>query len=528
MRAGARELSSYQPNRALGWLYERFFDHIAVDEAWARRVREADARGTVVYVLRSVSFVDFLALDYLTKRHHLPEIRFASDLGLWLLEPLGKGWLSALSPRTAHDDERELRHAVESGASAVLFLKRPPALLEPGARGKIEGDLHLRALFAAQKKSDRPILLVPQVFVWSKRPDVISHNAVDLVLGPREWPGRLRTVAQFLANYKHVTMRAGEPIDLAAFLAQEGAHANGEGLVRRITYSMLRRLERERRAVLGPMRKPADRLREEVVRSPKLQRLISEMAGEGREERRVLGLRAIEMLREMEAAPDARAIATLSVTVETIFQRIFADIEADEEGLERIRAASKEGPVVLLPSHKSHIDYLVLSYLLFKRHIRIPMIAAGDNLNFFPLGPVFRRAGAFYIRRSFKGDRLYGAVVDAYMRRLLIDGHSLEFFLEGGRSRTGKLLPPKLGLLSLVIDAALEVHPKKVHFAPVSIGYERMVEEQAYLHELRGGEKRKEDVGRSYRARMSLPGVTGVSMCRSAKSSRSATYLRKR
>ena len=115
---------------------------------------------------------------------------------------------------------------------------------------------------------------------------------------------------------------------------------------------------------------------------------------------------------------------------------------------------------------------------------------------------MLRRAGAFFIRRSFKGDRLYGAVVDAYMRRLLQDGWPLEFFLEGGRSRTGKLLPPKLGLLTIVVDGLGaergpgESHGRKVCFCPISIGYERLVEEKSYVHELSGGEKKKEDVRR--------------------------------
>ena len=120
------------------------------------------------------------------------------------------------------------------------------------------------------------------------------------------------------------------------------------------------------------------------------------------------------------------------------------------------------------------------------------MIAAGDNLSFFPLGPIFRRAGAFFIRRSFRGDRLYAAVVDAYVRRLIRDGYPIELFLEGGRSRTGKLLAPKFGLLNMVVDAALALPRNgRCYFVPVSIGYERVVETSSYERELTGGEKQR-------------------------------------
>ena len=502
-----RPLVAYEPNAVLGWLYHRFFEHIVVDEAWAAAVREADRRGTVVYVLRNLSFLDFIALDHLIKRLNLPQVRFANDLGLWVLEPMGRGWLSAIGRTGGHNDEadaQDLRRVIRDGSSAALFLKRPPSLLTPASsrnsgRGRIEGDVYVRTLFEMQRETERPILLVPQVFVWSKQPDAAQRNLVDTVLGPREWPGKVRTVAQFLANYKNVTLRAGEPVDVKAFLASEKADnghapASDEVLVRRLTYTLLRRLERERRAVIGPTKKPSDRMREEVVRSPKLKKVIYDMAGPGEAERQVLTFRAVSMLREMEADLDMGTIAALDVTVEQLLPRMFGALEVDQPGIERLRKAMRDGTVVLLPSHKSHIDYIVLAYVLYTHHLQLPIIAAGENLNFFPIGPLLRRAGAFFIRRNFRGDRLYSAVVDAYIRRLIIDGFSLEFFLEGGRSRTGKLLPPKVGLLSLAVDAALGVRPRQIFFCPISIGYERVPEEKSYVHELSGGEKQKEDM----------------------------------
>jgi len=489
-----RPLVSYEPNALLAWVYRRFFESIEVDEAWARAVRDADARGTVVYVLRSLSFVDFLALDYLTKRHHLPQIRFANDLGLWILEPMGRGWLNALRPRTAESDVADLERAVKGGTSAALFLKRPPHLLEGRGRGRIEGDHLIRALIDVQRgRSDR-ILLVPQVFVWSRSAGTRGAGFVDSLFGPSEWPGQARSIAQFVANWRHATLRAGEPVDLQEFLARESDGAGDDVLVRRLTYTLLRRLERERRAIVGSARKPADRLREEVIRSPKLQKVITDMAGEGARERTVITARALSMMREMEASLDVNAIAALAPVFEQVSSRMFSAIEVDQPGIERLREHGKEGTLILLPSHKSHVDYLALAWVLYEHKLQLPLVAAGDNLNFFPMGPIFRRAGAFFIRRSFAGDRLYAAVVDAYVRRLIKDGQSLEFFLEGGRSRTGKLLSPKLGLLSLVVDAALGVPTRTAWFCPVSIGYERFVEEKAFVHELAGGEKAKEDV----------------------------------
>jgi glycerol-3-phosphate O-acyltransferase len=463
----------------------------------------AERRGTVVYVLRNLSFVDFLALDHLTKKLSLPRIRFANDLGLWVFEPnIGSRTIvSSVMPRSEADDVRRLRKAIDGGDSAALFLKRPPSLLEPAlrnlpARGRKEGDAFLRELLVAQRSRNIPILLVPQVFVWTRSQDAQKQNLVDSLFGPREWPGKIRTVTQFLMNWRHVTLRAGEPLDLQEFL-RDSPEADEGILVRRLTYALLRRLERERRAVIGPTKKPPDRLRDQVVRSPRLQKVIRDMAGEGEQERRVLGFRALAMLKELETEIDPSALRAMDTAFDQTVARMYSGFEIDHEGIERLRAAAKDGTLVLLPSHKSHVDYIILTRIFMHANMPVPLVAAGDNLAFFPLGPILRRGGAFFIRRSFRGDRLYGAVVDAYMRRLILDGWPLEFFLEGGRSRTGKLLPPKLGLLSIVVDAVLGAaagSQRKVYFCPISIGYERVVEEREYVRELTGGEKKKEDV----------------------------------
>jgi glycerol-3-phosphate O-acyltransferase len=487
----------YEPNAALRALYHRFFDRIQVDESWVLRVRDLAAEGSVVYVLRSLNFIDFFALDHLTKRYALPQIRFVNNLGLWVLNPMGKGWLNAILPRAGVTAADELGDALDRGGSAALFLKRPPGVLDVATgntrgRGLKEGDELVHALIDLQRQNEQPILLVPQVFVWTKQPDTRGTRPLDFILGSREWPSPARVVGQFLYNYKHVALKAGEPLNLKEFLSAENG-VSDPARVRRITYAMLRRLERERRSVTGPAEKAPDRVRMEIVRSPKLRTIIEDLAGERPADRYVLTGRALNMLKKLQATPDLTTIKGLEMVFDRVFHKIYAGIDYEKSDIERVREAAKDGTLVLLPSHKSHIDYLILSYVFNEENLQLPLIAAGDNLDFFPVGPIFRRGGAFFIRRSFKGDRLYAAVVDAYVRRLIRDGYPIELFLEGGRSRTGKLLPPKFGMLNMIVDAALAVPQRTAYFVPVSIGYERVVEAGSYERELIGGEKKKED-----------------------------------
>jgi glycerol-3-phosphate O-acyltransferase len=501
---GRKLTKTYEPNPLLAALYKRFFDRIQVDESWAKEVERLSRRGSVVYVLRSLNFIDFLALDYLTHRHNLPRIRFVNDLGLWILNPLGKGWLNAVLPDRAVSRSEELEDALTLGGSAALFLKRPPRMLDvaagaSGGRGLKEGDELVHALFQLQRARAEPILLVPQVFVWSKFPDTRGTEPLDVLIGPREWPSPLRTVAQFFYNYKHVALKLGDPIDLKSFLAESEGQADSV-VVRRLTYAVLRKLERERRVITGPAEKAPERVRQELVRSPRLRHVIDELADE-HTDRYTLQTRALAMLQELQATPDRTTVKLLEVVFDRLFQRIYAGVEYDPADIERLKEAAKRGTLVLLPSHKSHIDYLILSYIFNAENLPLPMIAAGDNLNFFPAGGILRRGGGFFIRRSFRGDRLYAAVVDAYVRRLIRDGFPIELFMEGGRSRTGKLMPPKFGLLNMVVDAVLGVPDPPSWFVPVSIGYERVIEGESYERELQGGEKQKEDAAGLFKSR---------------------------
>lgn len=164
--------------------------------------------------------------------------------------------------------------------------------------------------------------------------------------------------------------------------------------------------------------------------------------------------------------------------------------------LRRVAAEAQKNKqsIVFLPCHKSHIDYLVLSWILYRVGLALPHIIAGNNLDLPIIGNVLRKGGALFIRRSFQGDSLYPVVLKEYIMNILAQGRNMELFIEGTRSRTGKLLPPKYGILKYMMTAVREGRTSDVLLCPVSLQYDSVVEAETYVDELLGKPKQSESL----------------------------------
>jgi len=196
----------------------------------------------------------------------------------------------------------------------------------------------------------------------------------------------------------------------------------------------------------------------------------------------------------MEIAADYShpVVRSASFLLSGFWNKLFDGISMHH--FESLRAIAPGHEVIYVPSHRSHADYLLLSYQLYKNGLVPPHIAAGVNLNLPLVGPLLRRGGAFFLRRSFKANALYSSVFAAYVDQLLQRGVAMEYFIEGGRSRTGRLLPPRAGMLAITLRAFLRTPRRPVVFQPVYIGYEKLMEGDSYLDELSGRPKQKESL----------------------------------
>ncbi|KAK5618109.1 hypothetical protein CRENBAI_022130 [Crenichthys baileyi] len=247
-------------------------------------------------------------------------------------------------------------------------------------------------------------------------------------------------------------------------------------------------------------------LKNMVLQSDQLHYVINQVSketGTGTDE---IQVEVEAILEEMAHRLQLSTVRFFAFTLSKIFKTLFSSICVNEEGIQRLQQAIQEHPVVLLPSHRSYMDFLLMSYILYTYDLALPVIAAGmDFMGMKIVGEMLRMSGAFFIRRSFGGDKLYWAVFSEYVKIMLKNGFApVEFFLEGTRSRTAKSLTPKLGLLNIVMDPFLKGEVFDVSLVPVSISYERTLEEALYARELLGVPKPKESTSGLFKARKIL------------------------
>ena len=468
----------------LRWIFRRFFEPVHFPQEAQAELEELARRGTLVYVMRSAGILNFLYFNWAFARRGLPLARAVLGLSTWLVRPLA----SLFARRPAPPCENVVQ-AVEDGEAAIVFLRRPRVLQAGGSAT----DDPFAGLVELQRRRQKPIYVVPQLLIFKRAPVRIRPGVTEAVIGTAEVPGRIHAFVSFLSNYRRSFVKVGKAIDLRALVEAE-PDASDERLARKVRGALGVGLARELRAVVGPPLKAADRLIDETLRDRRLRTELAEVAAERKITEAQAQQEARKALREIAARYSPAWIDGANAVARWVFHRIYDGVFVDEEGLRRAAEASKKAPLVLCPTHRSHVDYLLVSHVLLERGITPPLVAAGSNLSFWPIGPIFRRGGAFFIRRSFKGDKVYGAALSAYVRKICRDGYTQEFYPEGGRTRTGRILQPKYGLIGMEIDAWVAGARDDLNFVPIAIDYAKLIEAGSYAREMAGGEKQKENL----------------------------------
>ena len=334
------------------------------------------------------------------------------------------------------------------------------------------------------------VQVVPVSLFWGRSPDK-AKSLIKMILSDT-WSvaGRLQKFLIILVHGRNTYVQFSRPLSLSQVIDEyRDSEEKAERKLARILRTHFRRV---RQAVLGPDLSHRRTLVEGLVRTPAVKDAIREMARKDDIPPEKVRAKARKYADEIAASMSVATIRFMEVLLSRLWNRIYNGIAV--HNIQVAQDVAQDNAVVYVPCHRSHIDYLLLSYVLYRNGLMPPHIAAGINLNMPIVGPILRRGGAFFMRRSFKDNPLYSTVFNEYMHVMFTRGYSVEYFVEGGRSRTGRMLQPRPGMLAMTVRSFLRDHHKPIVFIPVYIGYEKVMEGRSYLGELRGKKKQKESI----------------------------------
>ncbi|MDF3931957.1 glycerol-3-phosphate 1-O-acyltransferase PlsB, partial [Pseudomonas citronellolis] len=417
-----------------------------------------DRSKPVLYVLQQPSVSDLAVVDTECRKAGLPRPVMPVAVGS-SIEPAAFFYLTPEPDWLGRQDKR--------GA--------PPALV--------------RMLGAIGQNGVDDAQIVPVSVFWGQSPD--SEKSAWKLLFADNWAvtGRLRKLARILILGRKTRVQFSSPIHLRELVAQGKGQERTQRMVQRILRVHFRN---QKTAVIGPDLSHRRTLVKGLLRAPLVRQAIQEEIDTQNLSQEKAEALALRYANEIAADVSYPVIRFLEVTLTWFWNKLYEGVRVNH--IERVQDVAQGHEIVYVPCHRSHIDYLLLSYLLFRNGLTPPHIAAGINLNMPVVGSILRRGGAFFMRRSFKGNQLYTAVFNEYLHTLFSRGFSTEYFVEGGRSRTGRMLHPRTGMLAITLRSYLRDSRRPIVFVPVYIGYERVLEGRTYLGELRGATKKKESI----------------------------------
>ncbi|CAB5110894.1 Glycerol-3-phosphate acyltransferase (EC [Olavius algarvensis associated proteobacterium Delta 3] len=493
------------------WWMRLFFRGIQVSNTQTRRLKALQDQGTIIYTTKYKSRFDFFFYHSRYQQLGLPFPEIGLDYRIVLMQPFRRLLQVTLAnviyffKHFSLPDPYEsgyIRDQLLAGKSGFVSLIEKRGFDRRFLKAKTDP---LQYLIQLQKEQNRPIFIVPQKIFFSRKPNRTIPSMVDMLFGSEERPGRLRRVVTLFRNPGKVFSELAEPLSLQNVLASPDCRdLDTQTQAQHLRRQLVQRSNRLRQSTLGPVIKTQEELKQNILTSPRLEKFMQHHAKSRNVSLYSIHRKASKALDEIMAKYNMVVIRAADFCIHWIIKHMFDGVSYQPEEIEELKSKAQKAPLVLIPCHKSHIDYLIISYVLFHNHVAVPFVAAGANLSFFPMGPIFRGGGAFFIRRTFRGAVLYAKVFSEYIYWLLNEGYNIEFFIEGGRSRTGKLILPKLGLLSILLNAYKEGASEDLFFVPIFIGYDRVLEESAYLHELEGGKKEPE----SFRQMLKIPRLT--------------------
>lgn len=455
----------------LAWILDRacFFFQVRLQHENVKDHLDIDPSYPLCFVLRSRSLADLIVLFKVCRQYRLPAPMQVMERSL----QRGQATCIALQTLGLLQPER---------ASA----KMPP----PEIQDLIS--LH-------RKNKDFDINIIPASVFWGRNPGNEENSLMKLLFVDEERAGILQKFFIVLYQCRQIQVTFGKSDTLHKILDAKLTDENNARKIRRVLRVHFKKI---RVSVLGPQLYTRAQATNWILQSQPIRELVIREAKGDPLKKEQLNREIAKYVHEISAEVSYGVIRFLELVLSRLFAKIYHKFHV--RGADALRQASVGHELIYLPCHRSHMDYLLSVYVIHRYGINRPHTGAGSNLNIWPIGALLRRGGAFFLRRSFGGNKIYAAVFAEYLHYLMTKHHPMQFFIEGGRSRNGLLLKPKLGMLSMVVQSYLRQDSLPVLIVPVCVSYDRVVEIDSYFKEIYGAKKKRESIGQLLGARKIL------------------------
>ncbi|MFM8313181.1 MAG: 1-acyl-sn-glycerol-3-phosphate acyltransferase [Deltaproteobacteria bacterium] len=450
-------------------------------------------KGRIIFALTNGGIFEWLILSSWCRTQKLGPILIANRKSILALsKPL---WFLRLIFKKLTFSQCFINN--QEGGPRVLFCpaRERKELFKPTPVEILLADLHS----ASSNPDQIQYYIVPVLILWRKYLRGERRKFHELLLGISSnpnWLGKLwylfrkrhDSIVKSLGAFPLIDRENLSSVEASDAIDESGNLKNARIIRRKILVVT----QQEMRVVLGPRYLSPTSVKETLMRDEEVQRTIKSVAVSKAIDNKKVMMTAYQNLTEIVANYTYRFIEVMEVFLSWLFNRVFEGLVVNRDDITRLRETMKTKPVVFVSCHRSHLDYLVVPYVLFTEDMVTPHIAAGVNLSFWPVGYFLRKGGAFFIRRSFRGDELYSLLLKKYIEFLLKNRHNIKFFIEGTRSRSGKMLPPAYGILKMILESYRSRSLEDIALVPVSIVYDEVFEEGSYTKELQGAKKEKE------------------------------------
>ncbi len=374
----------------------------------------------------------------------------------------------------------------------TICLAKPTPLspwLKTGKTAALSQGLDLLNQHALDEQLDAQ--LIPANLIWGRTPIKEDNNAtISTLLADQESPNWLRKFFIVMFIGRNALVRFSEALSLRDM---SDNHGNDQATAHKLLRVARFHFHRQTIAARGPRLLHRQQMFTALFANPSVKRIISDEAKSKKISEEKVKKQALDIMDEIAGDYSVSWVSLGEKILRWLWGRLYSDIKVSNAKV--LRELAQDGQeIIYVPCHRSHMDYLLLSYVILQEGLVMPRIAAGINLNFWPAGTVFRKGGAFFIRRSFGGNRLYSTIFREYLGLLFERGYAVKYYTEGGRSRTGRILEPKTGMLAMTIQSLLRGIDRPLTLVPVYLGYEHVMEVGTYHKELSGSQKKNESI----------------------------------